>query len=272
MIRVERDQLDEDGKPIRPSESWFQRASDATAKAATEGVEHEVSDLYRDDELRRALERLFHRKCAYCESRLGTVGPEEVEHYRPKGGIAERREHPGYYWLAYAWDNLYPACTYCNQKRRDRPSWHEPATGPVAGKATLFPLENESERAMSPDADLGMERPLLIAPCEPKIDPEQHFRYDVRGAIHPLNPTDVRAQATIRVCHLWRRRLRLDRARVIKRTVKLSKVLDRLHARLGSRDPDTLEVQQLLSEQLRDDALHAGAARYVLRDPTAFAR
>lgn len=272
MIRVERDQLDNNGNPIRPSKSWFRRASEATEKAIAEGGEHKVSALYRDDEVRKALERLFRRKCAYCESRLGTVGPEDVEHYRPHGAVAERRDHPGYYWLAYTWTNLYPACTYCNQRRRDRPTWHEPVTGPATGKATLFPLDDESGRAMSPEVDLGRERPLLLAPCSPDIDPERHFRYDVRGEIHPRFPKDVQAQATIRICHLRRRRLRDDRALVIQTTVRLGQVLKRLRAKLGPNDSNTVELQQLLNEQVRDDAPYAGAARYVLSDPGAFSR
>ncbi len=270
MIRVEREQLDEYGNPIRPSESWFQRASSTTRKSIAEGAEHKVSALYRDDELRKALESLFCRKCAYCESRLGTVGPEDIEHYRPHGAVAQRRDHPGYYWLAYAWDNLYPACTYCNQRRRDRPTWHQPVAGPAAGKATSFPLENESARAMSPEDDLGKERPLLLAPCLPGLDPEQNFRYDVRGEIHPRNPRDVPAQATIRMCHLRRRRLRDERARTIQTTLRLVRVLKRLLAKHGPGDSDAVELQQLLDEQVRDDAPYAGAARYVLHDPGAF--
>ena len=270
MIRVEREQLDDSGNLIRPSESWLQRASSATEQALAEGAEHKAGALYRDDDLRRALEELFQRKCAYCESRLGTVGPEDVEHYRPHGAVAERRDHPGYYWLAYSWENLYPACIYCNQRRRDRPTWHEPISGPIAGKATSFPLEDESRRALSPEDDLDRERPLLLAPCLPGVDPEQHFRYDTRGEIHPQQPGDIQAQATIQICHLRRRRLRDERARAIRVTLRLSRVLERMLAKLGPDDSDVVELQQMLEQQLASSAPYAGAARYVLRDPVVF--
>lgn len=269
MIRVDRYRLDEDGHPIRPSEAWFQKSSDATKKAIEEGMEHKVGDLYRDDEVRKALEKLFHRKCAYCESRLGTMGPEDIEHYRPRRAVAGRPDHPGYYWLAYIWTNLYPACTYCNQKRWDRPTWNEPFGGLTAGKATAFPLADESERAMGPGDNLERERPLLLEPCSQAADPERHFRYDVRGEIHARAPDDVSAQATIRICHLRRRRLRDDRALVVQRTARLIQILERLRAHRDSGDP-IAELQQLLDDQVRDDALHAGAARYVVRDPRAF--
>lgn len=270
MIRVERDQKDDNGDPIRPSKSWFDRATAATERAVAEGEQHEVSVLYRDDEVRKALEELFHRKCAYCESRLGTVSPEEVEHYRPKGAVTERRDHPGYKWLAYAWTNLYPACTYCNQRRRDRPTWHEPETGPAAGKSTSFPLEDESQRAMSSAANLSLERPLLLDPCTSAVDPERLLRYDVRGEIHPADPEAPRARETIRICNLRRRRLRDARARAIHTTSKIVTALNRARAQLGSDDSIVVELEQLLDEQVADPATYAGAARYVLRDPGAF--
>lgn len=270
MIRVDRDRCDENGKPIRPSNAWLQRASAATTRLVQEGGRRKVSDLYRDDEVRKALEKLFHRKCAYCESRLGTVDPENVEHFRPHGAVAERSDHPGYFWLAYTWANLYPACTYCNQKRRDRPSWSESVTGPPAGKATSFPLFDESGRAMAPTDELARERPLLLDPCSPDSDPEQRFRYDVRGEIHARIPTDVQARATIRIFHLRRRRLRDDRARVVQRISKLVRILEGLRAKLDSGDPTIVELQRLLDEQLGSEALYVGAARNVVRDPRAF--
>jgi uncharacterized protein (TIGR02646 family) len=266
MIRVERDQLDDNGNPIRPSESWFRRSAAATRRAIAEGSAHKVTALYRDDDLRKALEAVFRRKCAYCESRLGTVAPEEVEHYRPHGAVAESPDHPGYYWLAYTWTNLYPACTYCNQRRRDRPTWSEPVTEPPAGKGISFPLADESKRAMSPEKDLEQECPLLLDPCSPDIDPEEHFRYDVQGEIHPQSPWSVLAQATIRICHLRRRRLREDRARVISITVRIRQIL----ATHELDRPATAVLQQMLDDQLHHSASHAGAARYVLRDPGAF--
>lgn len=270
MIRVKREQVDESNTPIQPSDTWFEKAANATAKAIEEGVDHQVRDLYRDDQVRMALEKLFHRKCAYCESRLGTVAPEEVEHYRPKGAVAEQPEHPGYYWLAYRWENLYPACTFCNQRRRDRPHWDRPVTGPTTGKGTSFPLEDESGRAMTPEADPGQERPLLLDPCSPDVDPEECFRYDVQGQVHPVGPKNVRAQATIRICHLYRTRLVDERKDVILRTKRLVQALERLRVRLGPEDPDVFELQQMLAEQRQAGATYAGAARYVMRDPGAF--
>jgi hypothetical protein len=70
-------------------------------------------------------------KCAYCESVILNTHPGEVEHFRPKGRVRGRdgkvekvtiggaeTEHPGYWWLAYAWSNLLPCCIDCNRRRQ----------------------------------------------------------------------------------------------------------------------------------------------------------
>jgi uncharacterized protein (TIGR02646 family) len=275
MIRVKREQVDKNNADkkaaIQPSGTWFKKAAEATAKAIKEGASHNVTELYRDDEVRMALERVFLRKCAYCESRLGTVSPEEVEHFRPKGGVTEQPEHPGYYWLAYCWTNLYPACTYCNQKRHNRPHWGGMGTvGPTMGKGTSFPLENESHRASTPEMDLAQEQPLLMDPCSPDVDPEECLRYDVQGQVHPMRPEDVGAQETIRICHLGRRRLRLDREEVLLKTKRFIWILKRLRNRLGSENREVAGLQKLLAEMTQASATYAGAARFVVRDPGAF--
>src|SRR3954454_1457494 len=118
MIRTDRDRRDETGRWIRPDAAWFAAAAAATNRALAQGKTH-VADrnIYAHEEVRKALEELFHRKCAYCEISTARVD-WEVEHYRPKGRVAERQGHPGYYWLAYDWDNLFPSCTFCNQHRK----------------------------------------------------------------------------------------------------------------------------------------------------------
>ena len=269
MIRVDRGRPDprsNDRTPIQPADSWFESARQATEKAIAEGNAHRVSALYRHREVRKALEELFHDKCAYCESGT-TAGSWDVDHYRPKGRVAERSDHPGYYWLAYTWENLYPACTFCNQRRKDAPRWDDPTPLDAEGKADQFPLEDEADRAMSPEQDLHRERPVLLDPCDPNEDPEAHLSYDSRGQIHPRRADDRRAQATIRILHLNRRRLRKDRMRIQRQVVKILGILAK-----AERDaPVAADVQELLSEEyLTANAIHAGVARAVVEDPVAF--
>src|SRR4051812_1734670 len=59
------------------------------------------------------LEDLGKGKCAYCESPLGMEVAGGSDHFRPIRSVAEHPDHPGYYWLAYDWDNLLPACGMC---------------------------------------------------------------------------------------------------------------------------------------------------------------
>jgi uncharacterized protein (TIGR02646 family) len=266
VIHVDRER-ENDGQVIRPAEPWFKRAAELTDQAIAEGEDHQVADHYRHDEVKKALEALFYDKCAYCESRPTPSSSWDVEHYRPKGRVAEREGHPGYYWLAYTWENLYPACTFCNQNRKDKPRYGEPEELAAAGKLDQFPLEDESQRAMTPDDDLNGERPCLLDPCADD-DPEQHLTYDIMGQILPAASQDRQATETIRICHLTRRRLRDDRARTI---IQMSKAVRNLAL---ARAADNALAEQLMHELIAGfvapDALYAGAARAVLRDPEAF--
>ena len=49
---------------------------------------------YKEDAVTEALEALFFRKCAYCESAYDIVQPVDVEHYRPKGAVDGAEGHP----------------------------------------------------------------------------------------------------------------------------------------------------------------------------------
>lgn len=265
MIYINRNRLDDGGLPIRPDDNWLARASAATAKAIEEGAAHVVQEsLYREPSVKTPLEELFHRKCAYCETPLSEVG-WQVEHFRPKGGVAERPDHPGYYWLAYEWSNLYPSCAACNQRLEDKPLWDEPVPGQTAGKATQFPLEAEVNRAMSPKDDRAAERPLLLDPC--KDDPETCLRYDPEGEIDP-EPGDLRAETSVQVFHLTRRRLRDRRKQHIELVVLL---LKRLKRGKEAGDLDAQEFEHDLERKIfADSSPFAGAARFVRRDPVAF--
>ena len=89
--------------------------------------------IYADDEVKKQLKSDQFGKCAYCERSLnGDFGA--VEHFRPKGGYQIEDEKylrkPGYYWLAYDWNNLLYSCSECN----------------TCYKRNFFPLANENQR------------------------------------------------------------------------------------------------------------------------------
>jgi uncharacterized protein (TIGR02646 family) len=154
----------------------------------------------------RFLLTLFNGKCAYCESDIESTQPGDVEHFRPKGRVVDDAfkpirvchpkwgdiDHPGYFWLAYEWKNLFPSCIDCNRYRKHG---NDPNSG--AGKADRFPVENF--RATLPDEE-HKERALLIDPSA--LDPNDHLEFLESGIIKPK--TDV-GEATLKYLGLNRR-------------------------------------------------------------------
>jgi uncharacterized protein (TIGR02646 family) len=248
--------------PIRPSRAWFALAERTRATALVERDRHEADRaVYHHDEVHAALERLCHHKCAYCEAPATAAASWDVEHYRPKGRVSERPDHPGYYWLAYDWDNLLLACAMCNQRRRDRPTWEDPEPGRTAGKADRFPLADEATRAMGPDGDLAAERRLLLDPT--RDDPEGHLTFDLMGRAVARRDSPV-GTASIDVYHLNRRRLRDARRAQIEVAIG---VIERL--RDAGHDLD--EALEIVTSALSGAELPwAGAMRAIARDPAAF--
>jgi len=264
MIYIDRSRTDEGGQPIRPPGKWSVKANKATQAVIRDPGNHEFENgIYADDLVRATLEKLFYNKCAYCEQRL----PESawnVEHFRPKGSVAESRNHPGYYWLAYEWENLYPACVPCNQRRRDKPIWGDLREGITGGKADQFPLKNEGTRVYEPGKNIKREKKLLIDPCQE--DPEAHLTFGINGEIVGL---DEYGKATIGICSLARRRLMELRAQKIKGAVTMLELIRDSQSR-GDR---TLvrRLQTLMDEFLLSHGCEfAGVVRAIVGNPEAF--
>ena len=115
------------------------------------------------------LMRAHRNKCCYCETKLYTPGYLHVEHFRPKGAVrqssTDSNKFPGYYWLAYCWENLLLACLDCNTI-----------------KGTVFPLDNPEQRARSHNDDLTREHERFVDPS--REDPRDHIRFDRDLPIH----------------------------------------------------------------------------------------
>lgn len=188
--------------------------------------------VYGQDSVKTALHDLFHGKCAYCESFFDATAPVDVEHFRPKGRLAEDKSHPGYWWLAADWDNLLPSCIDCNRRRRQTQAGPEGA--PMvenSGKQDLFPMDGPY--ITGPDTDISAEHPLLLNPC--RDDPAQHLAFRVLpdpllALALPLDPPDApqRGAAAIRVYGLNRLALVQERTRILRRLELLREVLARL--------------------------------------------
>lgn len=120
----------------------------------------------------------FHGKCAYCECDIKDFQHGDVEHFRPKGGVTDQLDrainHPGYYWLAYDWQNLLPSCVACNQPMSVK--------GQKIGKHNRFPVIGT--HAQTPD-EIVNEQPLLINPVSENDDddPSKHLGIDTATGI-----------------------------------------------------------------------------------------
>lgn len=158
--------------------------------------------------VRVALRRLFHGKCAYCESRLDhDYG--DVELFRPKRRAMnlDGRISEGYWWLAYEWGNFYVSCQICNRRY----------------KRNRFPVKGR--RAESKD-DLPKEKALLIDPCRKADFEEEHFGFfydDKLGTVDIVGRTE-KGKISVDILGLNRDELRLARGSVWSGCLSLMRV------------------------------------------------
>ena len=261
MIRVLRDRPGPGGAPIRPKGTWTVTSATATSQAIQDGPSHLVSDLYRRDPVKAALEELFHSKCAYCEQSGVGIFDWDVEHFRPKGRVAEDAAHPGYFWLAYTWDNLYPSCPTCNQRRTDKPTYADPTLGPSVGKVDQFPLEPGSPRAYTHKDDLATERPAILGPSVD--EPIDHLELGPDGKLKP-KAGSLKGPASIAVFGLNRKRSRKGRLDALTHIRRLADGM------IAASIPPAEALDIALDAMAHPDVQYSFVARAVQRDRTAF--
>ena len=123
-----------------------------------------TSRIYSHPTVKDALRDAQHRKCCFCESILEANAPADIEHYRPKGyslqGHNTQKIYPGYFWLAYDWDNLFYCCQVCNR----------------SNKKNYFPLRDQNRRVRNHLGSLAEEAPLVLNPGGPE-NPRDHVHY-----------------------------------------------------------------------------------------------
>jgi uncharacterized protein (TIGR02646 family) len=200
-----------------------------TGKATMEFRE----SIYQAAPVKTALEDSHGGKCCYCEIVIPTPhAHSHVEHWRPKRSPRQSRrapcEPPGYYWLAYEWDNLLLSCFVCNRSKGDLFPIKDPATRVRDHRITL---ENESPTILKPDRD----------------NPRRHIKFDKDV---PVGITDE-GKETIKV-------LGLDSVKHSLRRKCLAKIreyrndFDQLK---DSDDPAAREVAKRRRQKVEDAAL-----------------
>ena len=116
---------------------------------------------YKMDAVKEALIDCQHDKCCFSEAKFNR-DYSNVEHFRPKGRIDPyprgKSEYPGYYWLAYNWENLFLCKAAINS----------------SDKRNYFPLQRNSPRNRN-HHDNYTEQPLLIDVA--KENPRDFIRF-----------------------------------------------------------------------------------------------
>ena len=204
--------------------------------------------IYNAKSVKNALLKAQHEKCCYCESKFLPTSYGAVEHFRPKGAVkqkqGQRQQYPGYYWLAYDWDNLLVSCEQCNSSH----------------KGNLFPLAIQKRRARSHHDDITKEQPLFIDPA--REDPRRHIRFHGQAAYGITK----RGRETIRGMGLGREDLeearieKLELLRTLHLLVKLKK------DSVEPNDQNAVEkARRFLAEAVLPNAEHSAMARDFLR-------
>lgn len=120
--------------------------------------------IYGAEIVKQKLVEDQHGKCCFCEADFRANGYGDVEHFRPKAGFTITRTgkliRPGYYWLAYDWNNLFFSCQICNQRY----------------KKNYFTLKDETSRAVNHTVDYQQESPFLIHPAQD--EPTDHITFN----------------------------------------------------------------------------------------------
>lgn len=182
-----------------------QTAADIAARRAGT-LDFEVKRaIYAHSSVKSELSAMSSDKCAYCESKIGITDFPNIDHFRPSAAWRNSRESlvekPGYFWLAYNWENLLPTCQQCN----------------CIFKHVVFPLADPAGRVTEPNAVLSGEGPLLIDPS--KEDPNEWLRYRFEMA-YSVDAND-RGNAVIKTFGLNDREPLVENRRELLETIEV---------------------------------------------------
>ncbi|MDN3585672.1 hypothetical protein QWY86_03270 [Pedobacter aquatilis] len=126
-------------------------------------LKFDIGNQYASAEVRAALKVRQYNKCCFSEAKFCGDYPN-VEHFRPKKRVDSEGKtsvFPGYYWLAYQWDNLF----YCKVLIN------------CSYKRNFFPLMEGSDRKLNHHGQ-EIEHPVLIDPSIENPRDHIHFHLD----------------------------------------------------------------------------------------------
>ena len=211
----------------------YPRRSDSThrirIKMLEKGAYDDSADShYNGTDVKKALKKIYHDKCAYCEQK---VERPDVEHYRPKRGNRVKIEkkggklkrvmiendkpellHDGYYWLSLSWDNLLLSCPTCNGKKSNKFKIRRNRVTTLLLSEAGNQWENIHNLSRQYD---DIEEPLLLNPERSEL--ENQLIFDKNGDVKSEKPE---GKYTIETCDLKRTYLVDERRKIIDDFVK----------------------------------------------------
>jgi len=205
--------------------------------------------IYGHPEVKLALRHAQDGKCCFCESKIDHISYGDVEHYRPKAGWiqdTEKLNRPGYYWLAYDWDNLLLSCQICNQRH----------------KKNFFPLLDKDERALSHADGIEKEAAVFIKPDKDEPEALIEFKEEIPFPVED-NP---RGKQTIEKLGLDREILnerRREKLGLIRDIYNLAKDCPAINPEIKKRAGDL--IKKRAGEFTTDDAEYAAMFRAFFR-------
>ncbi len=185
MIRIRKPEQ----APVILRDAGAQMTADLCRKVEAGEPPTFENKIYGHPEVKDALRAAQHDKCCFCEAKLGHTQFGDIEHFRPKKQAQQDHVGPatvGYYWLAYAWTNLYLSCEVCNRRH----------------KRGLFPLANPERRISSHHraVDVDSEQPLFVDPGSDEPTAFIEFRREYAAPVE----RSVRGSVTIQALELNR--------------------------------------------------------------------
>ena len=206
--------------------------------------------IYGNSKVREQLLHAQYGKCCYCETKIPAATYPNIEHYRPKSctrqSIEYPRLYPGYYWLAYDWDNLLICCPVCNTNKND-----------------LFPLLDEGNRARSHEDPIECEKPVLVHPA--RDDPNTHFHFS--GSI--IGYRTKRGKETIDCLDLNRGALeenRRERLQELRRVLDIVNELRDKMANNGDFEKEVEQAKQYIQSAVSDQVEYSAFAKQLEED------
>jgi uncharacterized protein (TIGR02646 family) len=159
-----------------------------------------AQNKYRHVQVKETLNKMFHGKCAYCESKINVVTYGAIEHFFPKSLYVDR---------TFDWDNLLLSCDRCNDTNH---------------KGSQFPMDQNGQ-------------PLLLNPTDGVTEPDRHleFVWDPISGLASIYGRDERGETVVTIFDLNGMRDRPElihhRSRYLKKLLALLRL-----ARLGDHE------------------------------------